>query len=363
MCGRFALHLAHGEIRQIPGHDDVEADEWIDEDEFVPRYNIAPRTYAPVLRRGDPGPSSSSSDGERYVLQSMKWGLIPHWSKHEDKTLSTFNARSESLIEGGHMWASIKGKKRCAVLCQGYYEWLTKGKEKLPHFVRHKDGRLMLLAGLYDCVTLEGQTKPLWTFTVVTTDANKELEWLHDRQPVILPTREALDKWLDTSSQTWTSELTKLVQPYHDAKCPLECYQVPKEVGKVGTESSTFIEPITSRKDGIQAMFSKQAKTSDSKHPAVKRSRSKSPAKVHDLTADSPPPTKKAKVEKRKSEKGNSDVAVVGGPSTPKKPGAEESKHASTKSPTKRKSPRKTRDVDASESASPAKITSFFHKG
>ena len=69
-----------------------------------------------------------------------------------------------------------------------YYEWLTKGKDKLPHFTKHKDGRLMLMAGLYDCVTLEGkllfvyrpcithfalgQNTPLWTFTVVTTESN-----------------------------------------------------------------------------------------------------------------------------------------------------------------------------------------------
>ena len=32
-----------------------------------------------------------------------------------------------------------------------YYEWLTKGKEKLPHFTKRKDGKLLLLAGLYDC--------------------------------------------------------------------------------------------------------------------------------------------------------------------------------------------------------------------
>jgi len=49
----------------------------------------------------------------------MKWGLVPHWSKYEDKTLSTTNARSENLAEGGGMWNSIKGKKRCAVVCEG----------------------------------------------------------------------------------------------------------------------------------------------------------------------------------------------------------------------------------------------------
>lgn len=86
------------------------------------RYNIAPRTFAPVIRRRDPAPSqqgdSSTSDDE-LVMHTMKWGLVPHWSKHEDKTLSTTNARSENLVEGGGMWASIKGKKRCAVVSEG----------------------------------------------------------------------------------------------------------------------------------------------------------------------------------------------------------------------------------------------------
>ncbi len=35
-------------------------------------------------------------------------------------------------------------------------------------------------------------------------------------------------------------------------------YKVPKQVGKIGTESPTFVEPIAERKDGIAAMFSKQ---------------------------------------------------------------------------------------------------------
>lgn len=103
----------------------------------------------------------------------MKWGLVPHWSKHEDASLSTVNARSENLVDGVGMYTSIKGKKRCAVICQGYdllsyliphllqsfisyYEWLKKGKERLPHFTKRRDGHLMLLAGLYDRVVLEG---------------------------------------------------------------------------------------------------------------------------------------------------------------------------------------------------------------
>jgi len=126
--------------------------------------------------------------------------------------------------------------------------------------------------------------KSLWTFTIVTTEANKEFSWLHERQPVFLTSKEALDRWLDTSSQTWTPELTKMVQPYNDETTQLEwsvfpvfilnvfsyiliSYQVPKEVGKVGTESPSFIEPVANRKDGIQAMFSKQKQRDSSSSP------------------------------------------------------------------------------------------------
>jgi len=219
----------------------------------------------------------------------------------------------------------------------------------------------MLMAGLYDCATLEGQPTPLWTFTIVTTSANKEFDWLHDRQPVILSTREALAKWLDTSSHTWTSELTKLVQPYHDLFAPLECYQVPKEVGKVGTESPTFIEPVSNRKDGIQAMFMKQTqsqnKLNSPKRSPLKRQRSDSPTKESDMATDLNPVRSSAK--KRKSEE--KDLVIIEGPFTPTKvqsDSADVSKSHLHKfsSPSPRKSRKKPRDDSA------VKITTFFQK-
>jgi len=103
------------------------------------------------------------------------------------------------------------------------------------------------------------QDYTLWTFTIVTTAANADFTWLHDRQPVILSSTSAVLSWLDTSSSSsWSQQLTQLVQPYSDKSVKLECYQVPRQVGKVGNESPTFIEPVASRKDGIQAMFTKQ---------------------------------------------------------------------------------------------------------
>lgn len=55
------------------------------------------------------------------------------------------------------MWTTMKKKKRCIVVAQGFYEWLKKGNEKLPHFTKRKDGQLMCLAGLWDSVQFEGE--------------------------------------------------------------------------------------------------------------------------------------------------------------------------------------------------------------
>jgi len=39
----------------------------------------------------------------------------------------------------------------------GYYEWLKKtSKERIPYFTKRADGKIMLLAGLWDSVQYEG---------------------------------------------------------------------------------------------------------------------------------------------------------------------------------------------------------------
>ena len=72
--------------------------------------------------------------------------------------MRTINCRNDSLIEDKGMWTSMKRRKRCIVLCNGFYEWLKKnnGKERIPHYIKRKDGRMMCLAGLWDCAKYEG---------------------------------------------------------------------------------------------------------------------------------------------------------------------------------------------------------------
>lgn len=78
------------------------------------------------------------------------------------KISSKVEACGEVSKEGGDVLFQYKGVWRDPQLLflnltePRYYEWLTKGKDKLPHFIKRKDGKLMLMAGLYDCATIEG---------------------------------------------------------------------------------------------------------------------------------------------------------------------------------------------------------------
>jgi putative SOS response-associated peptidase YedK len=89
-------------------------------------------------------------------------GLVPFWTKRNPdygSKMKTINCRDDSLFEDRGMWTTMKKKKRCIIVAQGFYEWLKKnnGKEKIPHFTKRKDGQLMCFAGLWDRVQFEGE--------------------------------------------------------------------------------------------------------------------------------------------------------------------------------------------------------------
>jgi len=245
-----------------------------DDDDVRQTYNFAPGNHGLIYRADVPdhgagsGPHDNAQDvgekandqeaastdvedpkGTRYKLQSMKWGLVPFWTKRNPDygtVMKTINARDDSLAAKGGMWNTMKHKKRCIVIAQGFYEWLKKngGKEKIPHYTRRKDEQLMCFAGLWDCVQYEGSDEKHYTYTIITTDSNKQLSFLHDRMPVILENgSDQIRTWLDPGRSEWSKELQSLLKPFDGE---LECYPVSKEVGKVGNNSPTFIVPVAS---------------------------------------------------------------------------------------------------------------------
>lgn len=271
MCGRFANGLAYDEFRRSVASA-LPPDSFKDEDhpdDYSPTYNVAPATRYPVVR----------AESTSLVIEAMRWGIPLNklGSSGQGEPAAghrVINSRSDTLMNTKSAWYKLLTTRRCVVFCQGFYEWQKiriPGERdlfrRIPHFVgmqepgkgridaHGRERRLMPMAGLWTDAAGEDEHM----FTIVTTQSNKQLDFLHDRMPLILPDMNALLLWLGLGKEEPDVEaLVRLLRPYDGA---LDCYPVPPEVGKVGVSHANLILPVSHRKDGIASMFaSVQAK-------------------------------------------------------------------------------------------------------
>ena len=196
------------------------------------RGNIAPTHMIAAVRQ--------PVEGTPRQLAWVRWGLIPSWSKDPKIASRMINARSETLAEKPSFRTPF-AKRRCLILADGYYEWLTEGKKKTPHVFRLRDERPFAFAGLWESWRvpegdpLERLARPgndghprLETATIITISANELSAHIHDRMPVILP-EDAYDLWLN-SAITDTKQLANLLQPFPSSEMkvePLESVPTP----------------------------------------------------------------------------------------------------------------------------------------
>lgn len=150
-------------------------------------FNVAPTHQSYVIASDRPG-----------VLQSMEWGLVPHWSADGANNGKLINARAEG-IQGKPSFRDSIRSKRCLVPADSFYEWRTgPGKVKIPYRISLNSGALMFMAGIWDEWRAGNETKR--TFSIITTTPNRDLETLHNRMPVLLIGGQNQQAWLSTLS-------------------------------------------------------------------------------------------------------------------------------------------------------------------
>jgi putative SOS response-associated peptidase YedK len=209
----------------------------------------------PVVRRDD----GSNSQGA--VVQVMKWGLIPSFTKKTEKPdhYRMFNARSESISEKASFRRLIPNS-RCLVAVEGFYEWKKDGSKKQPYYIHFKDGRPLVFAALYDSwKNNEGEI--IYTFTIITTSSSSAFEWLHDRMPAILGNKDLTDAWLNGSS---SSKFDTMLKPYEEPD--LAWYPVTSAIGKPSFNEPDCIKEIQLKSEEtkpISSFFKKKEISSD----------------------------------------------------------------------------------------------------
>jgi putative SOS response-associated peptidase YedK len=163
MCGRYRLSRR----KQIIGEYFDTAD-W--QDDWSPRYNIAPTQSVPVVRQH---PKENVKQ-----LSLMKWGLIPNWASDPAIASRTINAKSETAATKPAFRDPLK-YRRCLVPADGFYEWVRSTTSKQPFCFEVNRGELFAFAGLWDGwkdPSLDGnsdveQAIPFWEFLDVEFDS------------------------------------------------------------------------------------------------------------------------------------------------------------------------------------------------
>lgn len=181
MCGRFQLDISPKDIlrfyKMITAVDKRYKEF---ESYFQSPRDIYPSNQAAVL----------TAEGVR----TKTWGF-----PLENKLV--INARSETIQEK-QMFSNLVQENRCIIPASVFYEWKDKRK-----FVISTQEPFFFMAGLCRPDSDPGGSR----FVILTTDANQEMQKIHTRMPVILPSF-ALADYLNPSLTT--QELAKQLQPW-----------------------------------------------------------------------------------------------------------------------------------------------------
>lgn len=174
-------------------------------------------------------------NGKRHI-ELMRWGIPRMLGK--DKKIEPINTRADKAFGG--FWKKTVTTQRCLIPATGFYEWNKTSDGKTPYLIRPKNEKHFAFAGIWS-TWKDKDGKEIKTYSIMTTEPNKEMSQLHDREPVMLHRENEAD-WLETSSDD-VNRLERLLYPYEDNG--LEIYEVSRDVGNVRNNYPELIVPVT----------------------------------------------------------------------------------------------------------------------
>lgn len=226
MCGRYVLY---SDKQTLTNH--FKAPFKSDESFYQPSWNIAPGSINPVMLLGkarEPG------------MAPMRWGLVPSFAKDESMAYKMINARGETIAEKPSFKKSFQ-RKRCLIPANGFYEWkkIEGTDKKLPFYIRLVTDELFAFAGIFD-FWQSADGKELFTYSIITTEANTLLQPLHERMPVILNPKD-YKTWVDPMNDD-SEGLKSLLKPWPTES--MRVYRISDDVNKTSNNTPELLKPI-----------------------------------------------------------------------------------------------------------------------
>ena len=200
MCGRYSLFLENNirELNQIVYGIEKR---YHQATEKMKTGEIFPTDMMPVLAAND----------DKIIPGLAAWGF-PEVSGKK----IIINARSETVFKKPMFQESFEFR-RCVIPSTGFYEW-SRSMNRQKFLFRLPQTELLYMAGIWDI--FKGQPH----FVILTTEANKSMEDVHDRMPLILSPKIIWD-WIFDSKKA----LQILSQTPPNLEKQMEISQTEKE--------------------------------------------------------------------------------------------------------------------------------------
>ena len=220
MCGRFVRTFT---IADLVNELSVDAS-------GVPalesNWNLPPTSKLHVVGHRD----------DRRVVRVMEWGLIPKWAKDDSRQSSMINARVETAHEKPAFRSLVK-KHRVVIPMSGFYEWERSEKVKVPYFFSPVGRAVLPVAGLWSSWQDPANGETRATCAILTTQANDDMDNIHDRMPCLLRP-EDIEDWLDADIDP-----VAVLEPLREiASGQLTHWRVSTRVNSVRNNDASLVE-------------------------------------------------------------------------------------------------------------------------
>ena len=176
MCGRFASYKNLNRLKNIFNICNSDFS-------ITKSYNISPGQDVNIVL---------NYKFDNYLLSS-NWGynFINNKTKNNQ---SVINSRIET-INSKLLFKDSFLKRKCIIPANGYFEWSEKEGEKKPYYIQLGDGELIYFAGVWRKENYNNDKRRV--FSIITKAANKKINEIHHRMPVVLNANNAQD-YLET---------------------------------------------------------------------------------------------------------------------------------------------------------------------
>lgn len=220
MCGRYSL-AKPDELKSRYNLPKVPRD-------LHANLNVAPSLTMPII-----------IDHEGINLELMRWG-IPRFIG-PDKVKDVFNTRADKAFGS---WKKMTMSQRVLVPATGFYEWKATSNGKQRYFIRPKGIEIFSFAGVWNAWEDKETKELIHTYSIITTEPNKEMSDVHNRMPVILH-QEDESAWLSPSNDNDRNTIEALLRPFDDNG--LELYEDDRDLKVARDNDEYLVYPLNSQ--------------------------------------------------------------------------------------------------------------------